>query len=127
VTPALYGVCARYAGDALLERDEHAYQIGSGEALPGYSCAVYIAIGVDGGVDYVGSVDRTMAGADRRRLAEHLKDNERFRNWATMYLVPLRPDTPHAAVLDIEGRIGAHLGPTRNRRLPKLGARRVVS
>lgn len=124
MTPELYRICARYAGTNLLRLDERRYAIGAGEDLPDYSCAVYIAIDVDGNVDYVGSVRRTSGAAARQRLAEHLADNARFRAWAEMMLIPLSPGTPHSMVLKTEGRVGAHLAPRRNKRLPTLDVRR---
>jgi hypothetical protein len=121
MTPELYRICARYAGEWLLASDDRTYAIGSGEELPDYSCAVYIAYGTDGIVDYVGSVDRALPGGAHQRLSEHLRDNERFRSWNGVVLIPLQPGTPHRAVLQTEGRVGAHLAPRRNRRLPRLG------
>jgi hypothetical protein len=124
VTPELYRICARYAGDHLLRLDETAYAIGLGATVPEYSCAIYIAVDATGKVDYVGSVDRAGERGAERRLTEHLRSNVRLRTWDILRLIPLQPGTPHDVVLRIEGRVGAHLNPTRNQRLPKLPMRR---
>lgn len=120
MTPQQYAICARYAGDYLLCADDTAYAIGAGAELPDYECAVYIAIDMEGRVDYVGSVSRVGVRGAATRLREHLADNARLRAWNMLMLVPLHPATPREAVLRIEGRVGAHLGPSRNRRLPRL-------
>jgi hypothetical protein len=86
--------------------------------LPKRSKAVYIAVDGAGVIRYVGSVSRTRSTAVRERTSEHVRHWFKERNWSTMYVVPLDPETPSAVVKALEGRIGRRLKPTDNRRLP---------
>lgn len=123
--PIDYEVLAQYAGEYLLEALRDPIKIGSGERVPNYRVAVYVALGLSGEVLYVGSVVRPEDSKGMQaRLSEHLRHKERFQQWDTLILFPLRSDTPLVAVRRIEGRIGAHLRPSMSRALPQLNPRR---
>src|SRR4051812_30572554 len=75
---------------------------------------VYIICDWAGRVVYVGS---TTCGI-KARVAAHLRDVDHTLAWTTVWTVPLRDDTPAAAVRRIEGLIGRALRPTETRVLP---------
>jgi hypothetical protein len=116
-----YEALAAYAGECLAERIPEPIHIGVGEQIPNLAVAVYVAVGTDGSVLYVGSVCRPsdLRGVNSR-LSEHLRRQERFETWDLLYLIPLKPQTPIATVRRIEGRIGAHLGPRGSAALPRI-------
>ena len=119
--PLDYEVLTQYAGDHLLESVPTAVRIGAGEAVSDYAAAVYVALGLTGEVLYVGSVCRPEnPRAVGARLAEHLRRLERFQQWDSLLIFPLKPDTSLADVRRIEGRIGAHLRPSTSKVLPSL-------
>lgn len=116
-----YDALCRYAGTYLDERSPEPVAIGRGETVPDIRVAVYVAVGVDGTVLYVGSVVRPQNPVGvRSRLEEHLRKQERFETWDQLFLVPLKVDTPLGEVRRVEARIGAHLRPSRSRALPRL-------
>jgi hypothetical protein len=78
--------------------------------------AVYIVCDWGGRVLYVGS---TVVGV-RNRLRQHCTDIERTIDWAEVWIIPLRDDTPLAEVRRAEGLIGLALRPLRNRALPNV-------
>lgn len=120
-----YQALEAYAGEHLASSLPDPYGIGRGEAVPDCAVAVYVAVGVDGRVLYVGSVVRRAdPKAVANRLAEHLRQPQRLAAWNSLYLIPLREDTPLEVVRRIEGRIGAHLAPGMSKALPRLGHRR---
>lgn len=84
--------------------------------------AVYIVCDRTGRVRYVGS---TVGRPARHRLAEHLTDDERTRDWHDAWVIPLRASTPPARVRYIEGRVGRYLRPVDTRRLPRTGVGRL--
>lgn len=117
-----YEALAGYADEFLAERLAEPVHIGVGEPIPDLAVAVYVALGIDGHVLYVGSVHRpTDPRGVSARLGEHLKKQDRFETWDMLYLIPLKPETPIATVRRIEGRIGAHLGPQKSIALPRIG------
>jgi hypothetical protein len=119
-----YEALCSYAGEQLADPMPTMIRIGSGEAIPDVSVAVYVAVGVEGQVLYVGSVSRPQdPGGVRRRLAEHRRRLDRLNSWDGLYLIPLRTDTPLDEVRRIEGRVGAHLRPASSRALPRLRKR----
>lgn len=115
-----YRALAAYAGEWLLCSRPDPIHIGEGEEIPDFATAVYVALGLQSEVLYVGSVRRVNPRAVKARVSEHLAKRDRFENWNLLYVVPLRPETPLTAVRTIEGRIGQHLGPTSSRALPRL-------
>lgn len=116
-----YDAMCAYAGEHLAQRLPVAVAIGKGEPIPAISCGVYIAVGLVGEVLYVGSVVRPKDSRGvHARIVEHLRKVDRFENWAELWIVPLRPETPAEEVRRIEGRIGAHLAPSMSINLPKL-------
>jgi hypothetical protein len=78
--------------------------------------AVYIVCDWGGRVLYVGS---TVIGVGNR-LRQHCADIERTLDWAEVWIIPLRDDTPLAEVRRAEGLIGLALRPLRNRALPDV-------
>ncbi len=120
-----YDALSEYAGSFLLEAVGEAIHVGSGEEVPAYSTAVYVAVGVDGSVLYVGSVARPNDPTGlRARIDEHLRKHERSQGWDQIHVIPLLADTPLMEVRRIEGRVGAHLAPSMSQALPRLQRRR---
>jgi hypothetical protein len=78
--------------------------------------AVYVVCDRTGKVRYVGS---TVGRPARARLAEHLGDTHRTREWHEVWVIPLRASTPTAAVRHIEGQVGRFLRPSDSRHLPR--------
>jgi hypothetical protein len=89
--------------------------------VPASRNAIYVICRRDGDVSYVGSVSRAVRGAAVCRVGDHLRSSSRVRTWASVWFVPLKPDTPMTEVRRIEGRIGRYLLPSDNRRLPRSG------
>lgn len=83
------------------------------------SVAIYIVCDVGQRCCYVGSVARRKHGGLESRIAEHLADHTKRSTWHTVWVLPLREDTPIVEVRRLEGVVGAHLGPRASRRLPK--------
>jgi hypothetical protein len=77
--------------------------------------AVYIVCDRTGQVRYVGS---TAGRPARARLAEHLGDTYRTREWHEAWVIPLRASTSIAVVRHIEGQVGRFLRPSDTRHLP---------
>jgi hypothetical protein len=84
---------------------------------PGPLRAVYVVCDWGGRILYVGS---TAAGV-RNRIRQHCTDAERTRDWAEVWVIPLRDDTPVTELRRLEGLIGLALRPIRNRSLPAAG------
>lgn len=119
-----YEAVAAYAGEFLAARWPDPIEIGGGEAIPDVSSAVYIALGMDDGVLYVGSVHRPEVPSGlAARLDEHLRTFAKRTAWNRLLVVPLVDSTPESEVRRIEGRIGAHLAPLASKALPGLGGR----
>ena len=78
--------------------------------------AVYIVCDRTGRVRYVGS---TIGRPARCRLAEHLVDNWRTRDWHEAWVIPLRSATTPARVRGVEGMVGRYLRPCDNGWLPR--------
>ena len=78
--------------------------------------AVYVVCDRTGRVRYVGS---TIGRPARARLAEHLGDVDRTREWHEAWVIPLRASTPEAVVRAIEGRVGRFLRPSDSQSLPR--------
>ena len=76
--------------------------------------AVYVVCDWGGRVLYVGS---TAAGV-RNRLRQHCADVGRTRDWAEVWTIPMRADTPVQELRRVEGLVGLALRPRRNRALP---------
>jgi hypothetical protein len=86
-----------------------------------FSVAIYIAVDWLDAVDYVGSTCRRRdRRALRSRIREHLAHPERLEAWRKLWVIPLKPMTPRAEVLAIEGMVGEHLRPRSNKRLPRV-------
>jgi hypothetical protein len=80
--------------------------------------AVYVICDRTGQVRYVGS---TVGRPAKARLAEHLGDTHRTREWHEVWVIPLRASTPAAVVRHIEGQVGRFLRPSDSRYLPGRG------
>ncbi len=109
-----YWAAAALAGTALLRpraRPQPVDRITGNERN-----AVYIVCDRSGQVRYVGS---TVGRPARARLAEHLGDTHRTREWHEVWLIPLRASTSAAAVRYIEGQVGRFLRPRDSRHLPR--------
>lgn len=116
-----YRAMCAYAGEYLGTLMPDPIHIGQGEAVPAVSVGVYVAVGLDGEVLYVGSATRPLDEYGvRSRIEEHLRRHERRELWESVYIVPLLNDTPLSEVRRIEGRIGRHLAPRTTRALPNL-------
>lgn len=78
--------------------------------------AVYIICDRTGVVRYVGS---TVGRSARERIAQHLADVDRTREWHEAWVIPLRGPTPKEIVRMIEGRVGRYLRPRDTHSLPR--------
>lgn len=120
-----YDAIAAYAGEHLEQLLPDPINIGRGGQVPDFAVGVYVAVGLDGTVLYVGSVHRpgNQSGV-QARIDEHRRQLDRLQTWDKIYVVPLVADTPLSTVRRIEGRIGAHLAPSASRALPRLAQSR---
>lgn len=112
--PDRYRAAAALAGPALLRpraSPEPVNRLTGGERN-----AVYVICDRTGVVRYVGS---TAGRPARARIAEHLGDMERTREWHEAWIIPLRASTPEKMVRAIEGRVGRFLRPRDSRCLPR--------
>lgn len=108
-----------YAGRSLLR--EHPWPIRAGVPFPlDPQAAVYLACDTAGHCLYVGSVARQAGSGLAARVAEHLADPNKRAAWDHLWVIPLRPETDVSHVRRIEGIVGAHIGPSHNRRLPAM-------
>jgi hypothetical protein len=117
----LYHRLADSIGDRLLaQRRPVAHVIVELLAAPtAQRCAVYVAIGGDGTVLYVGSVCRVEPGAVAARLREHLKEGFKAAAWNTVWIFSLRSETPVEVVRQAESRVATLVGrPPHNWALP---------
>lgn len=81
-------------------------------AMPDAACAVYIAIDERDRVCYVGSVCRPHDEHGLgNHVAEYLHNLPKARKWASVYVLPLRPDTPEPEVRRIGGDVAGWLLP----------------
>lgn len=118
-----YDALCAYAGEFLYSPWPSPIEVGRGQLVPPLSVGVYVAVGIDSRVLYVGSVWRpTDEYGVRSRVEEHLRQHARQESWNQVFIVPLKSETPLPEVRRIEGRIGAHLRPTMSNALPKLRA-----
>jgi hypothetical protein len=89
------------------------------QAMPDAACAVYIATDDRDAVCYVGSVCRPH---DKQGLANHvgeyIHDLPKTGKWASVYALPLQPDTPEPEVRRIGGDIAGWLLPYDRERWP---------
>jgi hypothetical protein len=112
--PDQYRAAAALAGTALLRprvRPELVDRVTGGERN-----AVYVICDRTGAVRYVGSAAGRPAWA---RIAEHLDDVDRTREWHEAWIIPLRASTPEEMVRVIEGKVGRFLRPRDSRYLPR--------
>jgi hypothetical protein len=120
VNRARYNAIASYAGAWLTEQIPRPRPVDEVEDLP-VSSGVYVICDALERVCYVGSICRP--GQIRglaRRLREHLQEPLKRMTWHTVWVVPLRDDTPVDVVRRVEGAVGSDLRPTRCHRLPKI-------
>lgn len=112
-----YERVARYAGHHL--QRAHPWPVPAAVPFPlDPNAAVYMACDTSGRCLNVGSVARTGSGL-AARIYEHLSDPRKRRTWNHVWVLLLKDETPVAEVRRLEGVVGAHLGPTANRWLPK--------
>ena len=78
--------------------------------------AVYVICDRTGTVRYVGSTAGRSAHA---RIAEHLNDAEKTREWHEAWVIPLRASTPKPMVRAVEGNVGRFLRPRDSCYLPR--------
>ncbi len=85
------------------------------------STGVYIVCDALERVRYVGSVrrPRLIAGI-AIRLREHLRNPVKRLTWHTVWIVPLRDETPVGVVRRVEGVVGLDLRPLNTQRLPRI-------
>jgi hypothetical protein len=81
--------------------------------------AVYVAVDDTGRCRYVGSVSRSSDFGLSQRIREHMAEPSKHTTWNRVWVLPLRATTPLTDVRRLEGVVGAHLGPSDNRRLPR--------
>jgi hypothetical protein len=116
VNAALYRRARVLAGQWAGEPDAVPYGLATGPStVPGDGPVVYVVGSLTNDVAYVGS---SMTGA-AGRLRAHLRESGKRRTWRSVWLIPLRPETPEIEVRRIEGRVGARLCPIGSRRLPR--------
>ncbi|MFI9009908.1 hypothetical protein ACIGNX_22015 [Actinosynnema sp. NPDC053489] len=118
----LYHRFADGVGESLLrQRRPVRYDICRLLAEPtGERCAVYVGIGGDGTVLYVGSVCRAEPGAVADRLREHLRTGFKAATWDTAWIFPLWPATPEHVVRQAESRVATLAGrPPQSLALPQ--------
>lgn len=114
MSPEQYRAAAALAGTALLRPRSRPQLV---QAMTGTEAhAVYVACDRTGRVRYVGS---TIGRPAKARVAEHLADPERTREWHQAWVIPLRASTPGPVVRSIEGRVGRFLRPSDTRCLPR--------
>jgi hypothetical protein len=112
----LYRRARVLAGQWAAEPDAVPHNLSEGAgSIPGNGPVVYIVGDLLNQVAYVGS---SMTGA-AGRLRDHLAEPHKRRTWRSVWLIPLSAETPESEVRRVEGRVGARLCPTGNRRLPK--------
>jgi len=92
----------------------------TGDDLPAAASAVYIAVDEHDEVVYVGSVRRSNDRALRRRVAEHRRDRPEARTWRRLWVLLLVDTAGTGDVRWAEARVGRHLRPHDNRRLPRF-------
>src|SRR4051794_29832158 len=113
MTAALYRQLALMMGAALAQPMPRLFPTTG--VVPAVGAAVYIGLGADRKVDYVGSVCRPR---DPTGLASRLREHDARRRWKYVVVSPLRPDTAVATVHMFEGAVGRITRPSGNRRLP---------
>lgn len=109
-----YRAAAALAGAALLRlraRPQPVHRVTGNERN-----AVYMVCDRTGQVRYVGS---TVGRPAKARLAEHLGDTYRTREWHEVWVIPLRAVTPAPVVRHVEGQVGRFLRPSDTRHLPR--------
>jgi hypothetical protein len=85
----------------------------------GETRAVYVALGGDGEVLYVGSVCRATSGAVADRVREHIRTGKKAATWDRVWVFPLRADVSVHDVRQAEGRVATVLRrPPHNRAVP---------
>jgi hypothetical protein len=109
-----YRAAAALAGAALLRSRPQPQLVG--HVTGNEHNAVYIVCDRTGRVRYVGS---TVGRPARKRLAEHLGDVDRTREWHEAWIIPLRESASEAAVRTLEGQVGRFLRPLDSRCLPR--------
>jgi hypothetical protein len=120
MTAARYRAICRYAGDWLDEPVPRAVPLDEIDAVTARS-GVYVICEPLERVQYVGSVCRpNRPRGVASRLREHLRDKHKGLGWKTVWIVPLKPETPVAVVRSVEACVGADLGPLGGDRLPRL-------
>jgi hypothetical protein len=120
MSPTRYRAISRYAGEWLDTPLPRAFPIDEIDAIRVCS-GVYVVCEPLERVQYVGSVCRpeSVAGISER-LREHLREGHKRLNWKTVWVLPLKRDTPVSVVRSVEACVGADLGPLGGDRLPRL-------
>jgi hypothetical protein len=117
MTAARYTDLARLAGPWLIE--PRPVSCVAHETDGGEEKAVYVAVNHAGYACYAGQTrPRPMGtGAAWRRVDRHLREPVKAEEWAAFWVLPLRHDTPKAALDALEADVCARLGvPLRNMR-----------
>jgi hypothetical protein len=117
---ARYRAICRYAGEWLDRPLPRAIPLDEITTITATS-GVYVVCEPLGRVQYVGSVcrpDRTSGVAGR--LREHLREGHKRLGWKTVWVVPLKPETPVEIVRSVEACVGVDLEPRGKNRLPAL-------
>lgn len=94
------------------------------DRLPDAASAVYIATDRHGNVLYVGSVRRGTSRALRARIAEHLRQRPEATEWCRIWVMRVQDGLSRSTVHWVEARVGRHLRPSGNRRLPRFPSQR---
>lgn len=120
MTRKRYRAIAAYAGEWLVEPLPGSRPVDEATGLAA-STAVYVVCDALERIRYVGSVRRPrLVGGLAARLREHLRDPVTRLTWHTVWVLPLRDETPVGVVRQLEGAVGIDLQPLGNQRLPKI-------
>lgn len=120
MSPTRYRSLCRYAGDWLDDPVERSFPLDDIEAITALS-GIYVICEPLERVQYVGSVCRPASAAGvADRLREHLREGHKRLRWKTVWVLPLRADTPRSVVRSIEACVGRDLDPIGGGRLPAL-------
>lgn len=88
-------------------------------ALPNISRCVYVVLGRDGRVAYVGSTSRSLGGL-RERWCEHESRGMLLDTWKRVWVIEVSDECSDESLRWVEGMVGLVLSPSDNRRLPSI-------
>jgi hypothetical protein len=115
-----YRSLCRYAGEWINGPVERSFALDDLDSIVACS-GIYVVCEPLERVQYVGSVCRPASRAGvADRLREHLREGHKRLRWKTVWVVPLKTETPLNVVRSIEACVGRDLDPIGGGRLPAL-------